>query len=261
MKKDFVKQKLKDVEFFEFLKSNYLEFDFKIHYGSRIREKEFNSFEQASDDYTYGNKIDDIEAQLIAWGKILRNPKSSSISILTTCIRIFDWGKVYQSNVVKAIELYENGSLSKFLISSIEYSKSEDLDKIPKDIVWSSGWTKVFALANPNICIYDSRVSAFLNNCLEDFIRSSECNDPGFLKILGKLHNFGGINERKRMVSKELGLKNGYPKSQEGFISNILASWILESIIQEMDLNLDIRGLEKAFFMLGFDLNQINRDG
>jgi len=105
--------------------------------------------------------------------------------------------------------------------------------------------------------IYDSRVSAFLNYTLIQ----NRIKIDLFSSLAKNLYNFNGAKGRIRQVDKSFGFKNQHPSGINGFNANLIASWIVQLLNEKLNLNRTIRTYERAFFMLGFDLKQIEING
>jgi hypothetical protein len=177
-------------------------------------------------------------------------------------LKIFDWGNVLRGNVKKAIELYEQEKLKKYLHYISNLLKLQNtIDKTggqEQEIIWSSGWTKVYSFINNDILIYDSRVSAFLNfSLIQNYNDLTEEENLKFHELSSQLFNFSGARERERKVPTSFGFKNQHPKGILGFNANLISSWIAQLTREKLELQENIRSFERAFFMLGFDLKLI----
>lgn len=239
-------------------KENFLSKSYnKIDYGKRLGFKKFNSFFDANDEYSYSNQIE--EEKFIEWNSTLTNKDSSEEELFVVCLEIFEWGNVLNGNVKTAIKLYKTKKLKTYinwikpLLSSKTTINKELIDFSSSEIIWSSGWTKVYSFINNDILIYDSRVSAFLNHTL---IHNRIKTDL-FSNFAKNLYNFNGAQGRIRQVDKSFGFKNQHPSGINGFNANLIASWIVQLLNEKLNLNRTIRTYERAFFMLGFDLKQI----
>ncbi|RUO43706.1 hypothetical protein CWE15_00445 [Aliidiomarina taiwanensis] len=116
--------------------------------------------------------------------------------------------------------------------------------------------------------IYDSRVAAFLNWVVARFMETLQDDENRALlqSISSHLFTVDGNNIRERGLSKESReqlkidpLRKGAPLEQ--MEANKLASWLLRVIANyQFGPNFgqsDFRQVDKAFFMLGFDLKQL----
>jgi hypothetical protein len=252
---------LTELNYYNNFKDKYLNKTFnKINYGKKLGEKEFCDFFNAATEYTYSNQKPDKDFQ--DWNKILVNKDSTEEELFCVVLEIFDWGGVLSGNVKKAIELYKKEKLSEYLkqvselLTKKEIILKSDLNKF--DLIWSSGWTKVYSILNNDILIYDSRVSAFLNHTLTYEIEYNEVQLEKLKELTTHLFNFQGAENRERLVdNKRFGFKNYNPSGLNGFNANLVSSWIIELLRDELKLQEEIRLFERAFFILGFDLKQI----
>jgi hypothetical protein len=256
---------LTDLNYYNNFEHKYLNKKFdKINYGKRIGELEFSDFFEAGKKYTYSNQISDEIFQ--NWNKVLNEKSSTEEEIFCTVLEVFVWGDVLNGNVKKAIELYKSNNLSKYIRQVIDLLKNEQLilktyksdSNKNNEIIWSSGWTKVYSFINNDILIYDSRVSAFLNHTLTYDIEYNEEQLKKLKKLTTYLFNFQGIENRERLVDKQrFGFKNSNPNGLNGLNANLVSSWIVELLKNKLNLQEEFRLFERAFFMLGFDLKQI----
>ena len=260
MKKNEVAEILNTIKFYDtfetFVNRAYPE----INYGKRIGIISFHNLFDADANYTFNGENPSFDYSI--WTNILNSKESTEEELFVTILKIFDWGKVLDGNVESVISLYESKQLKQY-ISKIVNTLQKDITlgtqhDFGMDVLWSSGWTKVYSFINPNIVIYDSRVSAFLNHLLSTtFQNLSPSERESFFRLSKHLFNFGGAVNRERKVNKELGFRNYHPKGIYGFNANIIASWIIQLTKEQLEIRQEIRAFERAFFMLGFDLNQI----
>lgn len=239
-----------------------------IDYGKRIGKLCFDNFFAAADKYTYSNQVD--EDIFSSWNKILNDEKSTEEDLFCAILEIFVWGDVLSGNVKTAIKLYKDKKLKLYIRQIIELLKRKEIlskdfknelgNKNALEIIWSSGWTKVYSFINNNILIYDSRVSAFLNHTLTHKTDYTEEQLENLKRLTKYLFNFQGAESRERLVDKKLyGFKNSNPNGVNGLNANLISSWTVELLNEKLKLNNEIRSFERAFFMLGFDLKQIKQ--
>ncbi len=263
MTKDQVDKILKSIDYYTSFKKMMNHAYPNINYGKRLGELSFDSIFDADKQYVFNG--DTSKEQFENWTKILNTKKSTEEELLVVCLKIFDWGNVLKGNVTSALDLYEQKKLKKYihsiskLLTSEKSIKKSDISQ--EEILWSSGWTKVYSFMNPEILIYDSRVSAFLNytliNCYENL---SDVQKNNFHQLTSHLFNFSGAINRERKVSKTYGFKNQHPKGIKGFNANLVSSWITQLTKEELKIDESIRAFERAFFMLGFDLKQLKNN-
>lgn len=251
---------LTELKYFENFQNEYLKAqNYTINYGKRIGELTFNGIFDAADKYTYSNQVD--ESIFKEWNKILNDEDSSDENLFCTILEIFVWGDVLSGNVKTAINLYKEKKLKGYIRQIIQLLKKKEIlgkDEIKSEIIWSSGWTKVYSFINNEILIYDSRVSAFLNHTLTYKLEYTEKQIKILKELTTYLFNFQGAENRERLVDRErFGFKNSSPNGLNGFNANLISSWTAELLKEKLKLNKGIRDFERAFFMLGFDLRQI----
>ncbi len=250
---------LTSIDYYNHFEENFLNRSYSnIDYGKRIGIKSFKSLFDAADQYTYSGQVK--ESDFIDWNRILNDENSSEEILFCTVLEIFVWGGVLNGNVKAAIDLYKKEELKEYLKQIVELLKVKDAlnkESIDYEIIWSSGWTKVYSFINNDILIYDSRVSAFLNHTLTYDIVYTEEQIEKLKELANYLFNFQGAENRERLVDRRFGFKNSNPSGINGFNANLISSWIAELLNEKLNLNKKIRDFERAFFMLGFDLKQI----
>lgn len=258
---------LTELNYYDNFKNKYLNKQFdKINYGKRIGDLEFINFFDAATKYTYSNQISD--EVFLNWNKVLNDNKSTEEEMFCAVLEVFVWGDVLSGNVKKAIELYKDKKLSIYLRQVIDLLKKKEIilktknndpnKKNETELIWSSGWTKVYSFINNDILIYDSRVSAFLNHTLTYDIDYNESQLKKLKELTIYLFNFQGAENRERLVDKKkFGFKNSNPNGVNGLNANLVSSWIIELLKDKLKLQEEFRLFERAFFMLGFDLKQI----
>lgn len=247
---------LTDINYYERFKNNFLNTQYnEINYGPRKGAFAFKNLLDAVNGFDKINNQH--EHKYALWDKIMQDPIANAEQLLCATLEIFNWGAVLPGNAITAIELYKNNKLKDYIekIGDLLKNKSILCEKYKNEILWSSGWTKVYSFINNDIIIYDSRVSAFLNYTL---IYKLE-NTHKLSQITNYLFNFGGNSNRQRTLPKNLGFINSHPSDYRGLNANIIASWIIQLLIEKLQIDTNPRIIERAFFMLGFDLNEINK--
>ena len=260
MTKNEVDTILNSIGYYDSFKKMMNEPYLDIDYGKRLGVISFDSIFDVDKKYRFNGEIE-IE-QFQDWNTILNSKDVTDEELLIVCLKIFDWGNVLTGNVKSVVTLYEQKNLREYLKTITELLKVDKTlkksDFENKNILWSSGWTKVYSFINPNILIYDSRVSAFLNfTLIKNFNNLSKEQKEDFYKLSNGLFNFSGALGRERKVSNSYKFKNQHPNGINGFNANLISSWITQCIQERLGINESIRSFERAFFMLGFDLKQI----
>ncbi len=258
---------MNELNFSEFYSNNIQFKSYSMNYGQRgvlscngvlPASEEYNNF------YLYNPKYSvNIDSQLPI------NKESDDHSLILSCIEIFDWGDVQKSNIIDAIDLHRKSELKSYLLRCKTWFEDDNcIDCDLEEITWSSGWTKVYSFTCDYTTIFDSRVAAFIGYIFVEFSKNLSSEEKNNLKkITSKLISFSGNGSRKRFVAKEhrelLEIKRrSITNHQAAMISNKLASWFLRYITTiefgEEYKQSDFRAIDKAFFLLGFDIAQID---
>ena len=262
MNKKEVDSILRETKFYEFVKSYSKNGYAPINYGTRLGIKEFNSLLDA--DAKYAINLVASDADFNHWGEVLNNKNSKAEELLIVCITIFDWGGVTASNLTRVLEMYKSKDLKNY----IQFCKDiVDTDSLLIDseknqkLLWSAGWTKVYSAMNPKFLIYDSRVAAYLIYLLDKFHDWAKLDSDSKSKInsvTSYLFAMNSSNGRKRKLESYIDFKKSQPQnSLNAFNGNLVASWIVQLLCEKVFPCNNERQLERAFFMLGFDLAQL----
>jgi hypothetical protein len=261
---------LEELKFSEFYLEEISNRAYRLDYGKQKGIIDFGSIKESSKKYTYNSSeryAVNIDSQLL----ILNDPVSlDENELILQCIEVFDWGGVQTSNIINAIILHRNQRLKHYLLKCKDWFENDDIldifDINDCDITWSSGWTKVYSFMFSKTTIYDSRVAAFINFMLITFYHTlnSEEEREDLKSISSKLVSFNGTANRKRSVSaidrKLLGMKIKSGNDKNNFVANKVASWLLR-YISDLEFSSQeqnyFRQIDKAAFMLGFDISQI----
>lgn len=259
---------LNELKFIDFYKENIKQKNWTVDYGARKGPITFTSVKDTAEQYIY-------EASGMYTVKIDEQfdiPEDEK-DLVILCIEIFDWGNVQKSNIVKALDLYRNKkNLRNYLVACKKWFENDQALELglPDYLIWSSGWTKVYSLMFSKTTIYDSRVAAFINYMMVKFyeLKIKDSDNLGDLQqITQKLVSFSGATNRARCVSEEhikiLGISKKYSNHRSNLIANKIASWLLRYITEIEFENQDqknFRKVDKAMFMLGFDISQIDEE-
>ncbi|OEE18579.1 hypothetical protein, partial [Aliivibrio fischeri] len=263
------KNKLERLGFNYFYLNSVSNRNFRINYNDQLTT-EFNSIHDAGCKYNYiGESEYQVSIDLpinILDAKSLADDKD----LLITCIEIFDWGDVQKSNILSALKLHRKGDLRCYLNKAKKWFEDDNNLSEPNfKVIWSSGWTKVYSFMFQYTTIYDSRVAAFINQVLLDFCNTLTDKEKLELQIISKgLLTFGGNVKnsdgkiRIRVMEKPaVDLLQLYksPNEKRKMLANKKASWFIRYMaeLDTVDFNQkEFRNLDKAAFMLGFDLSQ-----
>lgn len=257
---------LKELEFDEYYKENISKNRYKIDYGNKRGTIESLSVLDAANNYNYevspeyNVSIDEPIAVLEEGGQI------DSRDLLLACIEVFDWGGVQKKNIVGAFSMHRREQLASYLLDCNAWFDSDGLSIPEFEVVWSSGWTKVYSLMFERVTIYDSRVSAFINYVFWSFSRSMNSgeNQKELKSVTEGLLSFNGAVGRSRKLAASPRRKLGLmcmPNDKKRMVANKLGSWLIRYIAELEGMPGDqssFRAVDKAAFMLGFDLFQID---
>ncbi len=258
---------LDSIGFSEFYIHSISNLERRVDFGTRKGTIDFLSIKSAAEQYTYeptGEYMVHIDNQL-------DSPQNLEASeLILQCIEVFDWGGVQSSNIIKAINLHRGQALKKYLIECKAWFEDDTTLTVDiEDVVWSSGWTKVYSFMFGLTTIYDSRVAAYINYIFSTFYDSlAEENDKRALKSITQYFvSFKGPVTRTRCLNSDyrtsLRIKMKSSSDSRNFVANKVASWVLRYLCQLEygDVNQEhFRQLDKAMFMLGFDIAQIEID-
>ena len=259
---------LQGIGFDDFYQNEISNRNYRIDYGSRKGALEFISVKDAAKQYTY-DSTDKYMVKIDQQLPILNSSTEiNEHELILQCIEVFDWGGVQTSNIIDAINLHRQNKLSSYLLTCKNWFEDDNTIVIENfDPIWSSGWTKIYSFMFNKTAIYDSRVSAFINMVMLKFYQhlATEIEREELLQVSNKLLSFPGTASRKRCVSKAdrlaMKIRMKSPNGQNSFVANKLASWLLR-YISEIEFSAStqqhFRELDKAAFMLGFDIDQIS---
>jgi len=251
----------------DFYKENCRDLNYKIDFGTRKGTINFDTIRSAAEKYLYdssGKYVVNIDRQLGSPDKL------TSDELVLQCIEVFDWGGVQASNIIDAINYHRANTLKSSLIEL--QSWFEDDNSLAFDnqkLFWSSGWTKVFSFMFSKTTIYDSRVAAYINFLLVKFYNSlGTINDQQALKaVTSHMISFNGTVTRARRLDAKyrelLGIKMKSSNDRNSLQANKVASWFLR-YLSELEYGdsqqFHFRQIDKAMFMLGFDMKLIDRN-
>lgn len=236
----------------------------QIDYGKRTGKVEFSSIKSAAEQHIYessGKYTVNIDRQINSLADVANE------ELILQCIEVFDWGGVQSSNIIDALNLHRKNELKSYLIAcKAWFENDQDLTIHLDKVIWSSGWTKVFSFMFELTTIYDSRVSAYINYIFVTFYESLKTQEQKSELILITKHliSFRGSQSRVRCLNREmrnaLMVKMKSTNNRNSFIANKVASWFLTYLCKleyGKVTQSNFRQIDKAMFMLGFDIKQI----
>lgn len=258
---------LDSIGFHEFYTEHIQNLNRQVDYGKRKGVKVFDSIRSAAQQYTYESS----GKYLINIDKQLADPQTvDDNELVLQCIEVFDWGGVQASNIIDAINLHRDSVLKRNLIEWKAWFENDSTLMLTNDnVIWSSGWTKVFSFMFDLTTIYDSRVAAYINYIFASFYGSlNDLEAKNSLQSITRyLLSFKGTATRTRCLNRQyrelLNVRMKSSNDEHNFRANKVASWILRYLCQLEygDTTQEhFRQIDKAMFMLGFDIMQIEPD-
>jgi hypothetical protein len=182
------------------------------------------------------------------------------------CYSILEWGGVLSKNDQRITRL--GNDICRYLNSTRDIFTSDLAltDYYNEDIIMNSGFTKIYSLYIDDFVIYDGRVGAALGLLVRMFCEDSKLKavpaELAFAWGKGKESIYQNSCENRRNPSKE---SYRFPEllnnSKRHIENNIRANWLLREIIDEteskfsnLDKSIQMRALEAALFMIGYDV-------
>ena len=262
---------LTDIGFNTYYKEEVSKNKHIVDYGPRMGTVEFNGLVDADAKYSYPKNSTHsihIDKQLTLLNS---DDNINDHDVILSCVEVFDWGGVQSSNIINAINRFRDSELTDYLISCRRWFEDDQtLDLNIDNSVWSSGWTKVYSFMFDKTAIYDSRVAAFINYIIIKFYHQLECKTKKekIKKITSLLVSINGAKTRARRVSdsdrKLLSIRVQSKNDNVNLVANKVGSWFLR-YLAELEYSTingsqsEFRSIDKAAFMLGFDIDQIDK--
>ena len=242
-----------------------------IHNAFVEYEWKFNSFDPNSKKKISGKSFEDSLNYLGKLSDGLRNSielKHESIC-KDHCLAILKWGGVLNHNKNKIEDLYFKSELITYLSNimvELHHDKYDmSIDYNYDEILMNAGFTKIYSLLIDDFIIYDGRVGAALGYFVRKFCEAKK------LKYIPENLLFAYGDSRPTKFDTGLNRRNPssdlykFPKldnkSKKHTENNMKANWIMKEILQNSNskfLNLDekiqLRALESAFFMIGYNV-------
>lgn len=221
------------------------------------------SIYNAYENYTWSNKsksFDDSHRELFSIKNKLQNAlnnKNNKI-VKEACIEMLKWGGLEKNND-KYIK--NNSDIIDELIyirNKIDLNTYDIDNQSIIDIKITSGFSKIYSILINGYIIYDSRVSVAICFLIRKF-----CEEKGLKNIPNELlfaFSKGQVEEGTRNPNN---LNYVFPNlySSNYLENNIKASWLLNGILDKtkskfnkLDKNIQLRALEAAFFMIGYEI-------
>lgn len=238
----------------------------------------YDAFEQyewrfpscADFDITAGHTFAENKLALAAFQAALREAvdQLDDALALKAARAVVSWGGVSNGNITWLNTHKEK--LALLLMETRDILNSGDLQNLSKDIRFTAGMTKIYALLCDGLVIYDSRVAAALG-----WLVVTYCQEKG-LSVVPELLRFPFANAKE-------GINVSHPKNRCPNVNqltfhrltsgasharwNVKASWLLAEVLRTAGSanpflaysalpSEQLRALEAALFMIGYDLGQ-----
>jgi len=210
-----------------------------------------------------GSSFDDNHKALTTLQTGLRNAitdRQDGATLLWTQA-ILRWGGVFARNGLWLAE-HEHGLAEYFANRAKLFGNNAD-DSAFVDIGrFNSGMTKIYSLLGDDFIIYDSRVAAALGWAIVKFCREKDLREvPESLRFPWAPAKEAPNAQRPKWRNPSEGNLQ-FPRLQYGVEYarwNQRASWLLSEVVRKTqtsfaELNIPLRALEAALFMIGYDL-------
>lgn len=168
------------------------------------------------------------------------------------CCDILKWGGVLRGNQTKLEEINNKEGLCFYLTKAKAFFSRNSIDSPEEEIIMNSGFTKIYSLYIDDFIIYDSRVGAALCYMVKLYCEEQK-------KKLSERLKFAYSNSRNPKVNRNP--NNGTYKFSlldRGKIHiecNMKANWLLKEVLNAPICKFkDLRSLEAALFMIGYDI-------
>lgn len=234
--------------------------------SNRTAKIEIDSIEAAFDEYFWntngGASFDNNLKPLTELSKKLKNSiaEGNECDAFFSCIKILDWGGVYEGAVNWVAERYEKKELCNAIKTAVEILDGEDTTRLDEfksgnksNLRLDSGLTKIYSLASQKSIIYDDRVGAGLGLLVRKYLEKNSIKElPEELDFMpGRDKNQNASNET--FVFKPRGNDASYIQAR----SNLLSNWLIERVVNRLnekhgDKEWVMRKVEAALFMIGY---------
>jgi hypothetical protein len=228
----------------------------------------FNFRDPINEDKISGSVFDDSYSSLSKLSNGL-NRSINDLDFVTCqkyCCSVLEWGGVLNSND-KRIALLGNDICNYLKEVRTRFTSAMSHEEYyTNEIIMNSGFSKIYSLCIDDFIIYDGRVGAALGFLVRTFCEDN-CIDkvPEELKFAwGK----GRDNKDNNGVNRRDPCRNGYefPKLSNNpkrhTENNIKANWLLREILDKtkskfskLDKDIQMRALESALFMIGYNVS------
>jgi len=183
------------------------------------------------------------------------------------CIAVMQWGGVVNGNVPWLKNNTAGLAQRIHDVSSLLNSDDDDIRRLPPDLRFNAGMTKVYSLLLDNFIIYDSRVAAalcwFIMRWAQDSKAAAIPDELSFPCMPAKEGYDPRIRKLRNPSAGPLQFPRLHNRPRLHAHWNLRASWLLEAILKEAGPGTafhesppSLRALEASLFMWGYDLGQ-----
>lgn len=184
------------------------------------------------------------------------------------CLSILEWGGVISKND-KKVKGLGNDICKYFKKVRIQINDNNFcVENIEDFVIMNSGFAKIYSLLVDDFIIYDGRVGAALGLLVRKY-----CEDNELDKVPYELEFAWGRGKETTYITSQCNKRNPsnekykFPEllsnPKRHLENNLRANWLLKEIIDtthskfnRLDKRIQLRALEAALFMIGYDVNQ-----
>jgi len=222
-------------------------------------ESIYNAYEK----YTWSNRsksFNDSHKELFSIKNKLQNAlnNKNNKNVKEACIEMLQWGGLEKTNDKYIKNNYDIIDELIYVRNKIDLNTYDIDNQSIIDIKITSGFSKIYSILIDGYIIYDSRVSVAVCFLIRKF-----CEKNGLENIPNELlfaFSKGRVKEGTRNPnSSNYVFSNLSPSNY--LENNIKASWLLNGILKrtvskfnKLDKNIQLRALEAAFFMIGYEI-------
>lgn len=232
---------------------------FSHSYNTKKPKKEYNfkSIYEAYEKYEWnGKNLDENNNELKQWSDLLTKSieNNNETECKNICRNILKWGGINKTKIIT-----ETPDLIGILKEAkIKLSKDEiHSHNYYNNILMSTGLSKIYSLYIPDFIIYDSRVGAAICHLVREFCIEKKLD---FIPENLKFAYTSGKSKSNRNPNTNT-FKFTYCSVSHKYqyiITNIKANWLLKEILNKSSLFKNLREIEAALFMIGYEIPTIS---
>lgn len=226
----------------------------------------FSCFNPTNGKNTSGRKYSESESVLSQFSSgLCQSVEGDNPELITKyCLAILEWGGVLSRNREKVLGFDNITNYLKVAMRVLDPNIFDSRNNL-SNIKMNSGFTKIYSMLIDDFVIYDGRVGAALGLLARKF-----CEDLNLDIIPENLKfAYGNAREANSKVNNRRNpstTKYKFPmltnSDKKHIENNLKANWLLKEIIaktnskfNELEENRQLRALEAALFMIGYDVN------